>query len=132
MFKPLKKILLRLFLFIALSILFIMVSLFSYPRFYQAFMSLETISVQYSPDKRFKAEKHFIPYLHHSLGINIYRIYGGYIIYRITNIETGEVLGDMEDETFEAVFEFENKNKFCIDMKDAYNRPEDEWCLDLE
>ena len=132
MFKTLKKVFVRLFLFIILSILFIIVSIFTYSRFYKTFMPLKVISVQYSPDKRFKAEEHFIPYLHYSLGISIYPVNRGYLLYRVVNIQTGEVLGELEDETFETPFQFEGNNKFCIDLRFAYNRTEDEWCIDLK
>lgn len=135
MFKTLKKVLIRLFLFIVLSISLIIllsiVSIFTYPWFYKTFMPLKVISVDYSPDKKFKAEESFIPYLHHSLGTGFYRMRGGYLLYRVTNVKTGEVIGDMEDETFDVPFQFEGNNKFCIDLRFAYNRTEDEWCIDL-
>ena len=127
-----KKIIIRLSLFIVFSIIFIIASLYIYPRFYQAFMPLEVISVQYSPNKKFKAEESYIPYLHHSLGISLYKIYGVYSIIRVTNVQTGEVIGDMEDETLEAPFEFVGNEKYCIDLRFAGTRTEDEWCLDLK
>ena len=129
MIFKLKKIIIWLFLFFSLSI----VSIFIYPWFYKTFMSLETIGKeQYSPNKKFKAQQYFVPYLHHSLGMDFYRMPRGYSIYRVTNLKTGEVFGDMEDKTFEAPFQFEGNNKFCIDLRFADRRTEDEWCLDLE
>jgi len=128
-----KKIVIRLFLSIVTIILLIIVNFYTYPWLYKTFMPLETMSKeQYSPDKKFKAEDYFVPYLHHSLGIDVYRMIGGYSIQRVTNVKTGKIIGEMKDETFDAPFQFEGNNKFCIDLRFAANRTEDELCLDLE
>ncbi len=94
-------------------------------------MPLEILSVQYSPNKKFKAEEYFVPYLHYSLNLPIYPIPRGTAFYRITNIETGEVLGELEDERFQRAFDFEG-SKFCMDYRFSGNRPESECCIDLE
>jgi len=135
MFKILKKVFIRLFLSIVFSILLVISlyigNFYIYPWFYKTFMPLKALPIMYSSNEKFKAEEYFIPYLHYSLNINTYHLIGGYSMYRVTNIQTGEVLGEMKDETLEAPFQFVG-DKFCIDSRFAGNRTEDECCIDLK
>ncbi|HIP27219.1 MAG TPA: hypothetical protein EYG80_06145 [Flavobacteriaceae bacterium] len=128
MFK-LKKILIRLFLFILFSLLLIIASIYTYPWFYKTFMPLKVIGVeQYSSDKKFKAQRYLVPYLDYGIG---YRMPIGYFLLRVTNVKTGKFIGDLEDKSFEAVFQFED-NKFCMDHRDAGTKSESERCINLK
>ena len=128
------KILLKFLLFIFLSILFLVVAIFTYPWFYKTFMPLKpTQYTEYSDDKRFKVEEYFVPYLHHSLGLDMYRMDGGSFFYRVINVKTGEIMGDTPNVRYEIVFEFQEEG-YCVDSRDADGSglSEDEYCISLK
>ena len=128
------KILLKFLLFIFLSILFLVVAIFTYPRFYKTFMPLTpTQYSEYGDDKQFKVEQYFVPYLHHSLGLDIYPVDEGSIFYRVIKVQTGEIMGETPTVRHNLEFEF-REDGYCVAYRevDSSGLSEDEQCISLK